>query len=69
VRGAKWGAGFAATYLIGKWLNDQTFDPMHAATTVLVFILAGWLFSPLTWWQREDRYKRALEQRAAKPPA
>jgi len=68
MRGARWGTGFAAAYVLGKWMKDDTFDPVHAATAFLVFIVAGCVFGPITWWKQEDRYKRALEQRAAKVP-
>jgi len=68
VRGTEWGASFAITYLVGIWLKDHVFDPKHAAAAFLVFIGAGCLFSPITWWKREDRYKRVLEQGTAKPP-
>ena len=65
-RGTTWGMSFATTYLVGKWLNDHVFDPKHAAAAFLVFMVAGCFYSPISWWQREDRYKRLLESRTVK---
>jgi hypothetical protein len=68
VEGAMWGACVATIYLMWTWPDDHALDPRHAAAAFLVFIMFGWVFSPIMWWKREDRYKRALEQGTAEPP-
>lgn len=68
VEGGTWGACVAVAYLTWTWLGDHTLDPLHAAGMLLFFIMVGWVFSPIVWWKREDRYKRALDQGTAKPP-
>jgi hypothetical protein len=68
VEGAMSGACVAAAYLTWTWLDDHALDPRRAAGAFLVFIMFGWVFSPIVWWKREDRYKRALERGTAKPP-
>lgn len=60
VRGVSWGAPVAIACLVAKWPKDQAIDLWQIILAFAIFIAAGCVFGPITWWKREAEYKRLL---------
>ena len=60
-RGVAWGIFLAVFILVGVWLDGDPFDPLRFALMLALGFAAGCVYAPLSWYNREARYKYFVE--------